>query len=716
MSQNKQQISTTEGKLCATVNFNWFLKDAEKFENGTQSEPVPATFKALVNGKEAFEELHDRIANAQHSIDIAIWGFQPSMHFKRDGKSPCIGDLLIQKALEGKKVRILVWSLPGDIQTFSEANLGNKPGVWVKDKVEGVTSAQVDYDRWWYEAIRGNFDNVIRRSDIYGIIYTTKKFEKLVEFTKSSNRTNLVYKNRHVAKQENNYKDKTLPEEAQRLQKHNFKDETLPKNAYKYALKYAPSHHQKTVLIDYEIPELAVGFVLEHNMVDNYWDDSNHSLKTTLPNKGKNSPTPLQDVSSIVTGQVLWDINHNFCQSWDRQNNKQWGKDPVDIGITGKRQSFTRDHYQPNPSLVDDSKLVMAQIVRTYDQPDIEDIMKVYLKNIKQTTSYIYTENQYFRFPPLVREFISHWETIKNNGRTEGPIHWFTVTNSSDEGIGAGTYTTNEMFKLLGKQDVMPGVARNIKLNELETQLGMAKRSEVRLYNESMKAPTAEGKAVAAAEFEKNQQEIQRIEKEIGEIKAKQHEEQKTQEAGKAGPTKKEGELNQIESSELGQEEPNLTKELGYEVSDTPGIKAHICTLMPKDENGKYVHTYKKNGKDTLAEVYVHSKVTIMDDVFTVISSANLNTRSMQVDTELGIIMECADVAEGLRKRLWDLHTNKNFAANPDDMHDYAVAKEAFKIWQQLIEKNKQLKEKGGSPDCALREFYRADPTVSRSD
>lgn len=715
MSQNKQQISTTEGKLCATVNFNWFLKDAEKFENGTQSEPVPATFKALVNGKEAFEELHDRIANAQHSIDIAIWGFQPSMHFKRDGKSPCIGDLLIQKALEGKKVRILVWSLPGDIQTFSEANLGNKPGVWVKDKVEGVTSAQVDYDRWWYEAIRGNFDNVIRRSDIYGIIYTTKKFEKLVEFTKSSNRTNLVYKNRHVAKQENNYKDKTLPEEAQRLQKHNFKDETLPKNAYKYALKYAPSHHQKTVLIDYEIPELAVGFVLEHNMVDNYWDDSNHSLKTTLPNKGKNSPTPLQDVSSIVTGQVLWDINHNFCQSWDRQNNKQWGKDPVDIGITGKRQSFTRDHYQPNPSLVDDSKLVMAQIVRTYDQPDIEDIMKVYLKNIKQTTSYIYTENQYFRFPPLVREFISHWETIKNNGRTEGPIHWFTVTNSSDEGIGVGTYTTNEMFKLLGKQDVMPGVARNIKLNELEAQLGMAKKREFRLYNESMKAPTAEGKAVAAAEFEKNQQEIQRIEKEIGEIKAKQHEEQKTQEAGKAGPTKKEGELNQIESSELGQEEPNLTKELGYEVSDTPGIKAHICTLMPKDENGKYVHTYKKNGKDTPAEVYVHSKVTIMDDVFTVISSANLNTRSMQVDTELGIIMECADVAEGLRKRLWDLHTNKNSAANPDDMHDYEVTEGAFKEWQRLINENKKnMGDK--SPKCALREFYRADPTVSRSD
>ena len=440
-------------------------------------------------------------------------------------------------------------------------------------------------------------------------------------------------------------------------------------------------------------------------------------LKHFLRNNDEIGSTPLQDVSAIVTGQVLWDINHNFCQSWDRQNNKQWGNDPVDIGITGKRQAFTREHYQPNPSLVDYSKLVMAQIVRTYDQPDIEDIMKVYLKNIKQTTSYIYTENQYFRFPPLVREFITYWETIKNNGRTEGPIHWFTVTNSSDEGIGKGTYTTNEMFKLLGRQDVMPGVARNVKLSELEAQLGMARKSEFRLYNERMRAPTPEGKTVANAEFEKNRQEIQKIEKEIGEIKAKQQiEEKKTQEAEKAGSTKKEGELNQIESSELGQEEPNLTKELGYEISDTPGIKAHICTLMPKDEKGKYVHTYKKNGKDTPAEVYVHSKVTIMDDVFTVISSANLNTRSMQVDTELGIIMECADVAEGLRKRLWDLHTNKNFAANPDDMHDYAVAEEAFRKWGELIKANKRAQKGNGVAKCALREFYRADPTVSRSD
>ncbi|OOF81611.1 phospholipase D-like domain-containing protein, partial [Rodentibacter caecimuris] len=270
------------------------------------------------------------------------------------------------------------------------------------------------------------------------------------------------------------------------------------------------------------------------------------------------------------------------------------------------------------------------------------------------------------------------------------------------------------MFKLLGKQEVMPGVARAIKRQELELELGNRKVIRPVLYNKARQMPTPGGKAAAQAEYQANEQAIQRLEKELADFKAKQREAEKKQAEQKA---KHKENAQTIENQELSQEESNLTKELGYEISDTPGIKAHICTLMPKDEQGNYVHSYKDSkGNEIPAEVYVHSKVTIMDDVFTVISSANLNTRSMQVDTELGIIMECGDVAEGLRKRLWDLHTNKNSEANPDNMHDYAVAKEVFYEWQKLIDANKKLSGTGKSPDCALREFYRADPTVIRSD
>ena len=51
-----------------------------------------------------------------------------------------------------------------------------------------------------------------------------------------------------------------------------------------------------------------------------------------------------------------------------------------------------------------------------------------------------------------------------------GPIHWFAVTNSSDAGIGDGTFNTNSMLKLLGRQDVMPNVAKNVRLEELEAE------------------------------------------------------------------------------------------------------------------------------------------------------------------------------------------------------------------------------------------------------
>ena len=97
----------------------------------------------------------------------------------------------------------------------------------------------------------------------------------------------------------------------------------------KLVLSVSGSHHQKTVLIDYEQPDKAVGFVLEHNMVDNYWDSSKHevvldekgNIVTARPYNGRNVATPLQDVSSLLTGPILEDIYGNFKESWNRSDN-----------------------------------------------------------------------------------------------------------------------------------------------------------------------------------------------------------------------------------------------------------------------------------------------------------------------------------------------------------------------------------------------------------
>lgn len=108
--------------------------------------------------------------------------------------------------------------------------------------------------------------------------------------------------------------------------------------------------------------------------------------------------------------------------------------------------------------------------------------------------------------------------------------------------------------------------------------------------------------------------------------------------------------------------------------------------------------------------VYIHSKLMIVNDVFTTHGSANINTRSMQVDSELNIAHEWASVTQALRRRLWDLHTaGKGVQDDPE---------EAFDAWTGIIKKNKarQADKKAGVPWAPLIEFYYDEKTVKDLD
>ena len=689
-------IPASKYKLRAKVGFSWFLSDEDKKEflpnmSDAHSKPVPATFKALVNGDKAFATIYEKIEKAESSIDIAIWGFQPSMYFKRDGKSLRIGDLLIKKALEGVKVRILVWSMWLDAQALKRdsANLGKKNLIGHGHPTEEISSEQSNYDVDWYNAIDGKFHLKCRNEHDDNDYYKEARdkleneykemYPYLWKISEDKKRLQKIqYKNRRITLFNDigsgKYSDRNLPWKAELL------------------LGVTSSHHQKMVLIDYEYPERAVGFVMEHNMLDNYWDESVHIYgELKKANKGKNVNTPLQDVSSIVTGQVLWDLNYNFCQSWDRNDFfENRGSYDLSENLTKNRKDIQRSSFKPNPSMGMDGITLLAQIVRTYDKPRVKDIMKVYLKNIQQTVSYIYTENQYFRWPVLVEEFLSHWRTMRKY--RHGPIHWFAVTNSSDSGIGDGTFTTNNMLKLLGRQDVMPNVAKKVRLEELE-----AERNRISSTNRGTPGLIPLLDKTTEARLKKINAKIEAYRKEVKEAKSRIKYQYLEKELEKHQfQRKKQGDIL------YGETDLDFTKNLGYDLKDTPGVNAHICTLV---------------ADNAWQEVYVHSKVTIIDDVFTVISSANLNTRSMEKDTELGVILESGEIARDLRKRLWSLHTKKNAAANPDGMHDYNVAKQVFAVWKVLLDDNRKAKkEKSSKPLYPLRQFFRPNPKVSKLD
>uniref|UniRef100_UPI0030DD8335 phospholipase D-like domain-containing protein n=1 Tax=Pseudomonas sp. EA_15y_Pfl2_R67 TaxID=3088687 RepID=UPI0030DD8335 len=123
---------------------------------------------------------------------------------------------------------------------------------------------------------------------------------------------------------------------------------------------------------------------------------------------------------------------------------------------------------------------------------------------------------------------------------------------------------------------------------------------------------------------------------------------------------------------------------------EIPGLKVHICSLVAPDSPA---------GKPWMP-VYIHSKLMIINDVFTTHGSANINTRSMQVDSELNIAHEWMSVTQALRRRLWDLHTGER--GSQDD------AGEAFIAWQEIINNNKKRQEdkENGVPEASLVEFY----------
>jgi phosphatidylserine/phosphatidylglycerophosphate/cardiolipin synthase-like enzyme len=61
-------------------------------------------------------------------------------------------------------------------------------------------------------------------------------------------------------------------------------------------------------------------------------------------------------------------------------------------------------------------------------------------------------------------------------------------------------------------------------------------------------------------------------------------------------------------------------------------------------------------GAEDYRPIYVHAKVTIVDDVWSTLGSANLNNRGLRDDTELNVATLDGELARGLRIVLWAEH------------------------------------------------------------
>ncbi len=302
-------IAQSQTNQC-TFTPAWFVQKSEY-------RVLPGSFELLKNGEEAFRSVYYALEKATKSISIICWGFQPSMYFLRGGqKGLRIGELLEKKALAGVKVRVLCWSFEVSNISLTDSIEANIPGRRARN--EGMaelgrrtgrdelgkmgrpnTLADQDYlyDIEWF----GRYDRD------QGFVSDTLPRRAAGIDTKPRTK-NLVFAGRGF-----NAADRAVILGSERADP-NTGLETRSVQAG------AASHHQKTVLVDFELPEHAVGFVMGHNTLDEYWDTNQHSCRRQRdPRLGRNGNRPREDFSSRVTGPILGDLFHNFHAAWKKE-------------------------------------------------------------------------------------------------------------------------------------------------------------------------------------------------------------------------------------------------------------------------------------------------------------------------------------------------------------------------------------------------------------
>jgi len=722
------------------VTPKWFVDKSEY-------KPLFGTFRLLINGEEAFEEVYRAIDAAKKSVCIICWGFQPSMYFIRNGASLSIGQLLEKKAREGVVVRVLCWDLePLDRKTnVTGMKVGlaesNTPGRWderFEDRPLTSTDSQYAYDVSWYDRYDEDqeyWDNKIKK--VRGV------------FDRKS--ANLHFRGRGFSDTDraviaaSPHADKGLGAKAKGM------------------LSAFPTHHQKMVLVDYEDKDRCVGFVMGHNMLDEYWDTNQHSYRQSAPNRGRNGIRPRHDFSSRVTGPITGDLFNNFALAW--------AKEAKEALPPASFSSYPLGAAGPAQGGLGRNQVIVGQILRTQMQYGRQDIKACYLQAVNNASQYIYIENQYFRWPPLADKIKASAAGQNSWGRkpeVHGPLYLFVVTNASQEGMGPGVHNTYRMLESLGRADTLPEVTRQERAEDLDAQIGQAKNAVSRAKAEKAAldkdASLMPRSGVAA----------QSLNQRYAAVNAKL-----------AAAEARQKQLEQAKAKVKDKDTTILPEE-------RPGLKIHVCTLVAPDSPGRKGQTAEndatgralsreeriaraqarldaanreaapwlkqrasldaearqlqgvpgasasltqryasinqhlarrdaaeqelkalKDGSNPIdwVDVYIHAKLMLIDDTFMTLGSANINTRSMEVDSELNIAHHRPEITQPARKKLWGMHTADQ--SGGEQMGKDGL-KLAYKAWGQIIKQNKDNRAKSLAPVASLVEFYSG--TSERTD
>ncbi|WP_186075148.1 phospholipase D-like domain-containing protein [Burkholderia gladioli] len=126
--------------------------------------------------------------------------------------------------------------------------------------------------------------------------------------------------------------------------------------------------------------------------------------------------------------------------------------------------------------------------------------------------------------------------------------------------------------------------------------------------------------------------------------------------------------------------------ESAQELRDTIGLKVSIARLRTSGVTANQVMAYR--------EIYIHAKLMLIDDVFVTVGSANMNQRSMSVDSEINISATGPKWVSHLRGRVFSLLSG-GATSGSGDRDQTSIA---FDLWEGRMKDNRDIQKDGKRP------------------
>ncbi|KWF27480.1 phospholipase [Burkholderia diffusa] len=425
-----------------------------------------------------------------------------------------------------------------------------------------------------------------------------------------------------------------------------------------------PTHHQKPILIDYayEDGRHAVGYVMGLNSVTDYWDGTKHDI---------DDPRRETWTAGMLAGERE--------QARSTQNpNKRLGigqyrhARPLQdyacrvVGPALKRvhQNFERgwNLFAPDslktkelmdlpariPTLPRNSKQAV-QIVRTQPHEREKSIKELYFQATTYARKYIYIENQYFFYP----EFARH---LKEQ-RDKFCDAWDRLSNRP-----VAEVPRLHLFIVIPHPEDDGLIPRTFDtLTELGHGSAMPSQAEL----------VDTGKVLQRYENAKDATHTIDLKDEHG------------------NPLK-------VKATHKVLDRPSVE-----ELESTLGMRVSVARLRTSGVVG---------GQMAYREIYIHSKLMLIDDVFVTLGSANLNQRSMSVDSEINIAATGDEWAAKLREQVFMLHSGGKICGTANR----ELVSEEFDEWTKQMKRNeKAMKDEKDLEGFILPfEDYRATTTM----